>query len=58
MIVLLNEPDPRISVPEFSQTCTTALQIAVIDLIRTFGVTARAVVGHSSGEIAAALVPP
>ena len=40
--------------PTQSQTLCSALQIALVDLLRSFGVTAKAVVGHSSGEIAAA----
>ncbi|KAF2192938.1 hypothetical protein K469DRAFT_693029 [Zopfia rhizophila CBS 207.26] len=39
---------------EYSQPICTALQIALIDLLRSFEVLPRAVVGHSSGEIAAA----
>lgn len=37
-----------------SQPLCTALQIALIELLREFGVVPDAVVGHSSGEIAAA----
>lgn len=37
-----------------SQPLTTALQIALIDLLNVCGVSFQAVVGHSSGEIAAA----
>ncbi|KAI1340369.1 hypothetical protein F5Y15DRAFT_423306 [Xylariaceae sp. FL0016] len=40
--------------PEFSQPLSTALQIALVELLKSFGITPRAVVGHSSGEIAAA----
>ena len=40
--------------PEFSQPLCTALQIALVELLRSFGITPTAVVGHSSGEIAAA----
>ncbi|KAF2468466.1 reducing type I polyketide synthase [Lindgomyces ingoldianus] len=40
--------------PEFSQPLCTALQIALIELLRSFNITPAAVVGHSSGEIAAA----
>ena len=39
---------------EFSQPLCTAVQIAVVDLLRQCGVTPDIVVGHSSGEIAAA----
>ncbi|KAF2150161.1 reducing type I polyketide synthase [Myriangium duriaei CBS 260.36] len=37
-----------------SQPICTALQIALVDLLRTCGVSPEAVIGHSSGEIAAA----
>lgn len=40
--------------PEYCQPICTALQIALVDLLRSFGVYPAAVVGHSSGEIAAA----
>ncbi|EKG11425.1 Beta-ketoacyl synthase [Macrophomina phaseolina MS6] len=40
--------------PEFSQPLVTALQLALVDVLRSFGVTPQSVVGHSSGEIAAA----
>ncbi|KAE9379424.1 hypothetical protein N431DRAFT_553644 [Stipitochalara longipes BDJ] len=43
-----------IHLPQFSQPLCTALQIALVDLLRSFGVSPAAVVGHSSGEIAAA----
>ncbi|KAI3334672.1 hybrid PKS-NRPS PsoA [Ustulina deusta] len=44
----------RISSAEISQPLCTALQVALVDLLRDCGVTFSAVVGHSSGEIAAA----
>lgn len=44
----------RVNEPEFSQTLCTAVQIALVDLIRSVGVQPTIVVGHSSGEIAAA----
>jgi acyl transferase domain-containing protein len=44
----------RMNTAEFSQPLCTAVQIALIDLIRSVGVSFHAVVGHSSGEIAAA----
>ncbi|KAI0010005.1 hypothetical protein F4779DRAFT_331916 [Xylariaceae sp. FL0662B] len=40
--------------PEYSQPLSTALQIALVELLKSFGVVPSAVVGHSSGEIAAA----
>ncbi|KAI9642579.1 Reducing polyketide synthase boa6 [Ciborinia camelliae] len=39
---------------EFSQPLCTALQVALVDLLKFIGVTFHAVVGHSSGEIGAA----
>lgn len=44
----------RINDAEFSQPLCTALQIGLVNLLSTWGVHADAVVGHSSGEIAAA----
>ena len=44
----------RINSPEISQPVCTVIQVALVDLLSTFGVHATAVVGHSSGEIAAA----
>ncbi|KAF2964402.1 hypothetical protein GQX73_g9163 [Xylaria multiplex] len=47
--------DPEnIDRPEFSQPLSTALQIALVELLKSFGITPKAVIGHSSGEIAAA----
>lgn len=40
--------------PLVSQTLCTVLQVALIDLFRHVGIVPHAVVGHSSGEIAAA----
>lgn len=40
--------------PEFSQPLVTALQICILYLLQSWGVEPSAVVGHSSGEIAAA----
>ncbi|KAI1103410.1 putative polyketide synthase [Jackrogersella minutella] len=42
--------------PEFSQPLVTALQIAIVSVFNKWGIHAEAVVGHSSGEIAAAYV--
>ncbi|KAK7744645.1 Type I Iterative PKS [Cytospora paraplurivora] len=44
----------RLREPEFSQPLVTALQIAIVNVLHAWGVHAKAVVGHSSGEIAAA----
>ena len=40
--------------PELAQPICTALQLALVDLYRDWNVVPHAVVGHSSGEIAAA----
>ncbi|RYP61239.1 hypothetical protein DL771_010199 [Monosporascus sp. 5C6A] len=40
--------------PEFSQPLVTALQIALVDVLCGWGISPKTVVGHSSGEIAAA----
>ncbi|VUC32029.1 unnamed protein product [Clonostachys rosea] len=44
----------RINQPDHSQPLCTALQIGLVQLLESFGVVPAAVVGHSSGEIAAA----
>jgi malonyl CoA-acyl carrier protein transacylase len=44
----------KINNPAFSQSLCAAPQIGIIDLMNTWGIQAAAVVGHSSGEIAAA----
>lgn len=53
---LLKDKDTsRINAPEISQPATTALQVALVDfLVHHCGVVPSSVVGHSSGEIAAA----
>ncbi|PLB54129.1 putative polyketide synthase [Aspergillus steynii IBT 23096] len=51
---ILREHDSKINAPELAQPCCTAIQIALVDLLRSFKVDAKAVIGHSSGEIAAA----
>jgi acyl transferase domain-containing protein len=53
--VLANVSDKNVLLePEFSQPLCTALQIALVDLLATWNITPSAVVGHSSGELAAA----
>ncbi|KAK3689344.1 hypothetical protein B0T22DRAFT_427611 [Podospora appendiculata] len=46
--------ESRLGVPEISQPICSVLQIALVDELRSWGVTPSKVVGHSSGEIAAA----
>ncbi|KAH8907448.1 ketoacyl-synt-domain-containing protein [Coniochaeta sp. PMI_546] len=48
------ENPSRLNNPIYAQPATTAIQIALVDLMTACGVKASAVVGHSSGEIAAA----
>ena len=38
----------------YSQPISTAVQVALIDLLRSFGIHPRVAIGHFSGEIAAA----
>lgn len=53
--VLCNSDDQYLlQQAEFSQPFCTALQIALVDLLATWSITPSAVVGHSSGELAAA----
>ncbi|KAI9640547.1 hypothetical protein NHQ30_010845 [Ciborinia camelliae] len=44
----------NINRPEFSQPLCTAIQVGLIDLLESFKISPTVVVGHSSGEIAAA----
>ncbi|KAF2638710.1 polyketide synthase PksD [Massarina eburnea CBS 473.64] len=44
----------RIHSPALSQPLCTALQIALVDLLKSWNITPTAVIGHSSGEIGAA----
>lgn len=44
----------KIDDPLFSQTLCTVLQVALVDLLASWNVYPKRVVGHSSGEIAAA----
>lgn len=44
----------RLNTAQLAQPVTTAVQIALTTMLRAFGVAPGAVVGHSSGEIAAA----
>ena len=44
----------QINCAELAQPLCTAIQIALVNQLRHYGIRPRAVVGHSSGEIAAA----
>lgn len=44
----------RINLPEISHPVCTALQVALVDLLASWGIFPKYVTGHSSGEIAAA----
>ncbi|KAH8879535.1 hypothetical protein GQ53DRAFT_853631 [Thozetella sp. PMI_491] len=46
--------ETNVNKPLYSQTLCTILQVALVELMRSFDVHPSAVVGHSSGEIAAA----
>ncbi|KAM0470501.1 hypothetical protein ACHAPX_009867 [Trichoderma viride] len=46
--------ESKIQQPEFSQPICTALQIGLVNLLKGWGITPAAVVGHSSGEMGAA----
>ncbi|XP_014551034.1 hypothetical protein COCVIDRAFT_31369 [Bipolaris victoriae FI3] len=48
------EAECKLRETDYSQPVCTAIQVALVDLLRDFGVNPIAVVGHSSGEIAAA----
>lgn len=43
--------DSQINDPIYSQTLCTVLQLAIVDLLKHWGVFPKAIVGHSSGEI-------
>lgn len=48
------EHESRIDEAEISQPACTAIQLALINLLKCWGIIPAAVIGHSSGEIAAA----
>jgi len=52
--LLLEEPETRINQSWLAQPACTAIQIALVDLLESIGVQPGVVLGHSSGEIAAA----
>lgn len=52
--LLLDKSSSRVEQSEIGQPATTAIQIALVDLYASLAVSPDIVVGHSSGEIAAA----
>lgn len=52
--LLADKEASRIALGEISQPLCTAVQVMVVDMLRSAGLDFSAVVGHSSGEIAAA----
>ena len=52
--LLAGKDTSRLSEAALAQPLSTAIQILLIDLLKAAGVTFTAVVGHSSGEVAAA----
>jgi len=52
--LLKPESTSRLAEAEYAQPATTAIQIALVNLLESWGVLPSTVIGHSSGEIAAA----
>ncbi|KAI5864121.1 ketoacyl-synt-domain-containing protein [Durotheca rogersii] len=52
--ILADAADSKVNIASVSQPLSTAVQVALVDLIRSLGIGFHTVVGHSSGEIAAA----
>ena len=52
--LLRDESTSRVDESEIAQPLTTAIQIALVDLLSDLQIKPKAVIGHSSGEIAAA----
>lgn len=46
--------NPNVDRPEYSQPLCTVVQVALVDLLRSWNIFPTATIGHSSGEIAAA----
>ena len=52
--LLRDEETSRLHESDFAQPITTSIQIALVDLLQCLGIRPQIVLGHSSGEIAAA----
>jgi hybrid polyketide synthase/nonribosomal peptide synthetase ACE1 len=53
--ILAGKETSRIAEAALSQPLCTAIQVVMVDLLRTAGINFTTVVGHSSGEIGAAV---
>ncbi|PKX97840.1 type I polyketide synthase [Aspergillus novofumigatus IBT 16806] len=51
---LSTKTNANVNRPEYSQPLCTVVQVALVDLLRSWEVMPKATIGHSSGEIAAA----
>lgn len=56
--ILAGKETSRIAEAALSQPLCTAIQVVLVDLLRTAGINFTTVVGHSSGEIGAAVCIP
>ncbi|XXH00680.1 hypothetical protein Hte_007030 [Hypoxylon texense] len=52
--LMRDEESTRLHEADLSQSATVALQLCLVDLLKSWGITPSAVAGHSTGEIAAA----
>ncbi|KAJ5542947.1 hypothetical protein N7535_005370 [Penicillium sp. DV-2018c] len=52
--LLTERESPRVHLPEIAHPICTVLQVALVDLLASWGIFPTHVAGHSSGEIAAA----
>ena len=52
--IMRNKSDTKVNEPHLAHPACAALQIAVVELLRSWQIMPNRVVGHSSGEIAAA----
>lgn len=52
--ILSSQSSSNLQDPAYSQPICTVLQVALVDLLASWGIVPAAVIGHSSGEIAAA----
>lgn len=52
-VLLEDAPKSRVNEAEFSQPLCTAIQIAIVQLLKQWGIQPVVTIGHSSGEIAA-----